>query len=154
MEKLPVIRPDVVLVDIALPGISGVQLVRSRAADRPKTQFMMLTALEDSEHVFESLRAGATGYLLKRDVFEKLFSSIITLHGGGSPMTNSVARMVTLEFRDSPTTRRFFASSLNARRRFCVASRQGGLTKRLPKNSQLSLRRSNPTFTISTKRFT
>ncbi|MCI0537878.1 MAG: response regulator transcription factor [Verrucomicrobiales bacterium] len=99
LERLPALRPDVVLMDIKLPGMSGVECVGRLKALLPQTQVMMLTVLEDYEQIFQSLRAGATGYLLKPYVPERLIENIRDLHAGGSPMSNSIARKVVLAFQ-------------------------------------------------------
>jgi DNA-binding NarL/FixJ family response regulator len=87
-------RPDVALVDINLPGQSGIECVRTLKQLRPETQFMMLTVYEDSTHIFDALSAGATGYLLKHTPREALINSLCEVHSGGSPMTSNIARMV------------------------------------------------------------
>lgn len=91
---LPSARPDVVLMDIGLPGISGVECVRILKPQLPQTNFMMLTIFEDHAQVFASLQAGATGYLVKGSAWERLREAIRELHEGGSPMSSSIAREV------------------------------------------------------------
>lgn len=100
LQEIPSLGPDVVLMDIKLPGMSGVECVSRLKAKSPPIQVMMLTILEDYEQIFQSLRAGATGYLLKQCIPEKLVESIRDLHSGGSPMSNSIARKVVLAFKD------------------------------------------------------
>ncbi len=100
LRRLPPLRPDVVLMDIALPGMSGVDCIRQLKPLLPQTQVMMLTVLEDYDQIFQSLRAGATGYLLKDAASQKLVESIRDLHAGGSPMSNSIARKVVVAFRE------------------------------------------------------
>src|SRR4051812_3762455 len=87
-------RPDVALVDINLPGKSGIECVRALKQLRPETQFVMLTVYEDSTHIFDALSAGATGYLLKHTPREALINALREVHSGGSPMTSNIARMV------------------------------------------------------------
>ena len=99
LVSLPQLNPAVALVDINLADISGVECVRRLSPRLPDTQFMMVTVSDDNEMIFEALRAGATGYLLKRDILEMLYDAIVTLHSGGSPMSNTVARKVALAFR-------------------------------------------------------
>ncbi|MCX6894541.1 MAG: response regulator transcription factor [Verrucomicrobia bacterium] len=94
LETLPAMQPDVVLVDINLPGKDGIECVARLKPQLPKTQFVMLTVYEDTERIFGALVAGATGYLLKRAAREELLSAIEEVHGGGSPMSSSIARMV------------------------------------------------------------
>lgn len=94
LEGIPLVRPDVVIMDIQLPGIDGVECVRRLKATMPQVNFLMLTAYEDSDRVFESLKVGASGYLLKRTSLARLLEGIEELHAGGSPMTPQIARQV------------------------------------------------------------
>lgn len=91
--------PDIVLMDIHLPGINGIECLRQLKADRPDLQFLMFTVFEDDNHVFESLCAGAAGYLLKNTTREGLISAIHDLHKGGSPMSATIARKVISSFQ-------------------------------------------------------
>lgn len=93
-EPLLLECPDVVLMDINLPGRSGIECVRRLKPQAPKTQFVMLTAYGDPDFVFEALAAGATGYLLKRTNRAVLLEALREVHAGGSPMTSIVARQV------------------------------------------------------------
>ncbi|MDB6034314.1 MAG: response regulator transcription factor [Verrucomicrobiales bacterium] len=99
--------PDVVLMDINLPRLSGVQCVRELKRCLPKTQFIMLTIEDDSQRVFESLQAGATGYLLKNVPPERILAAVEEVHRGGSPMSSQIARMLVQTFQsgDSATER-------------------------------------------------
>lgn len=87
-------RPDVILMDIDLPGRSGIDGVKQVRAFDKNVQIIMLTIFDDNTHVFEALKAGANGYLLKKNIPEKLFSSITEVLEGGAPMSPSIARMV------------------------------------------------------------
>jgi len=87
-------QPDVALVDINLPGLSGIECVRDLKPRLPGTQFVMLTVYEDSDHIFDALSAGATGYLLKRTPREALLTALREVHAGGSPMSSNIARKV------------------------------------------------------------
>jgi len=87
-------QPDVVLVDINLPGLSGIECVRQLKPIIPKTQFVMLTVYEDSNHIFDALSAGATGYLVKTTSREALIDALREVHAGGSPMSGNIARKV------------------------------------------------------------
>lgn len=102
LANLPQFQPDVVLMDINLPGMDGVECVRHLKAKLPKSQFVMLTVYEDSNRLFKSLMAGASGYLLKRIPPAKLLAAIKEAHEGGSPMTPQIARRVVQHFRQSP----------------------------------------------------
>jgi DNA-binding NarL/FixJ family response regulator len=86
--------PDVALVDINLPGLSGIECVRRLKSSLPQTQFVMLTVYEDANHIFDALTAGATGYMLKRTSREDLLTALREVHAGGSPMNGNIARMV------------------------------------------------------------
>jgi len=94
LEEMPAWQPEVVIMDINLPGMNGVECVRQLKPLLPRTQFLMLTVYEDSELLFNSLMAGATGYLLKRTPTTKLIEAIRDIHTGGSPMTPAIARRV------------------------------------------------------------
>jgi DNA-binding NarL/FixJ family response regulator len=94
LKEMPAWKPEVVIMDINLPGMNGVECVRQLKPLLPRTQFLMLTVYEDSELLFNSLMAGATGYLLKRTPSNKLIEAIRDIHAGGSPMTPAIARRV------------------------------------------------------------
>jgi len=87
-------KPDVVLIDINLPGLSGIDCVRQLKPRTPGTQFVMLTIYEDSNHIFDALSAGATGYLIKTTSREALVAALREVHAGGSPMSSNIARKV------------------------------------------------------------
>ena len=89
---VPQIRPDVVLMDINLPGMNGVQCVQQLKKLMPQIQIIMLTVYEDTENIFSALQAGANGYLLKRTTTKELLEGISEVHRGGSPMTMHIAR--------------------------------------------------------------
>lgn len=98
LKALPQLRPDVVLMDINLPGMSGVEAVRRLKPLLPVTQFVMLTVYEDADHIYDALAAGATGYLLKQTPRQELLSALEDVHHGGSPMTSNIARKVVQTF--------------------------------------------------------
>ncbi len=98
LAGIPLVKPDVVMMDIQLPGVDGVECVRELKAAMPETNFLMLTAYEDSDKLFESLKAGASGYLLKRTSSTRLLQAIHELNAGGSPMTPQIARRVVRYF--------------------------------------------------------
>ena len=99
LADLPRIKPEVVLMDINLPGMNGVECVRKLKALLPQTQVMMLTVYEDTENIFNALAAGANGYLLKRTPTKELIEAIREVHRGGSPMTTHIARLVVQSFQ-------------------------------------------------------
>ena len=101
-EQLPEVAPEVVLMDIHLPGRSGISCVAGLRALLPRTQIIMLTIEEDSERVFESLKAGATGYLVKHVSPQEILEAVAEVHNGGAPMSSQVARKVVTTFRQAP----------------------------------------------------
>jgi DNA-binding NarL/FixJ family response regulator len=101
LKRLPELQPDVVLMDINLPQMSGIECVRRLRDLLPKTQVLMLTVYEDSDSIYRALRAGASGYLLKRSEPEQLIEAIRDVLHGGSPMTSQIARKVVQTFRAS-----------------------------------------------------
>src|ERR1041384_4150502 len=96
-------KPHVVLMDINLPGMSGVDAVRRLKPALPDTQFLMLTVYEDEDHIYNALAAGATGYLLKQTPREELLSALQDVHRGGSPITSNIARKIVQSFRQVPS---------------------------------------------------
>src|SRR5215471_7151510 len=98
LKEIPRHPPDVVLMDINLPGMNGVECVRQLKSTMPKVQFLMLTVYEDSDSLFNSLKAGASGYLLKRTASARLLEAIRDVYSGGSPMTPQLARRVVQFF--------------------------------------------------------
>jgi DNA-binding NarL/FixJ family response regulator len=104
LEAIPKNPPNVVLMDINLPGMNGVECVRKLKQLVPSTQVVMLTAYEDTENIFNSLAAGASGYLLKRSKSAEILEAIRDVQNGGSPMTTHIARKVVQSFQSSAAT--------------------------------------------------
>jgi DNA-binding NarL/FixJ family response regulator len=102
MTDLPRHRPDVVLMDINLPGVDGVECVRQLKSKMPAVQFMMFTVYEDGDRLFKSLMAGASGYLLKRTPPDKFLAAILEVHEGGIPMSPEIARRLVQHFLQMP----------------------------------------------------
>ena len=98
IEKLPEIYPNVVLQDVQLPGINGIECIGRLREKLPQTDFIMLTVLQDDETIFSALKAGASGYLLKDTPPAQLLESIKEVTKGGSPMSPSIARRVIASF--------------------------------------------------------
>ena len=98
LDKVPGQTPDVVLMDIKLPNMSGIECVRKLKVLLPAVQVMMLTVYEDSEKIFASLLAGASGYLLKRTPQTEIMDAIAEVHRGNSPMSGHIARKVVQYF--------------------------------------------------------
>lgn len=110
LTGIPRAIPDIVLMDIGLPDVSGVDCVRQLKGAHPTIQFLMLTVFEDADKILDSLIAGASGYLLKRASSEDLLKNITEVFHGGSPMTSVIARKVVQHFhlqgqRQSPITK-------------------------------------------------
>ena len=101
LARLPSLQADVVLMDIKLPGMSGIECIRELKLRQPKFQIMMLTVLEDHDRIFQSLAAGASGYLLKQTRPDKLLEAITELHRGGAPMSTQIARRVVEVFQQA-----------------------------------------------------
>lgn len=101
LKKIPEVRPDAVLMDINLPGQSGIACVTTLKAIIPEMQFLMCTAYEDNEKIFDSLKAGASGYILKTEGTEKIMEALDEMLAGGSPMSSSIARKVVASFNPS-----------------------------------------------------
>ena len=105
LKELGKVRPDVILMDIKLPGISGIECVARLRDDLPATHVIMLTVYEDSERIFQALQAGADGYLVKSSPTETLLAAIEDVHRGGAPMSSNIARKVVRQFRQfDPST--------------------------------------------------
>lgn len=104
LQKLPQDNPDVVLMDINLGGMSGIECVRHLKPLLPHAQIVMLTVFDDTDKIFNALAGGASGYLLKRMPPAKLLESIREVHEGGSPMSASIARKVVESLHAPPTS--------------------------------------------------
>jgi DNA-binding NarL/FixJ family response regulator len=99
LAKLSAEKPSVVLMDINLPGMSGIECVRQLKPQLPTTQFVILTVYEDTDHIFDALAVGASGYLLKQTPRDELLTAIKDVYAGGSPMTSNIARKVVQSFQ-------------------------------------------------------
>jgi DNA-binding NarL/FixJ family response regulator len=97
--EIPLRKPDIVIMDISLPGMNGIECIREIKSKVPLTQFMMFTVYENDEKVFEALKAGASGYLLKNTGLVQLIEALKELHTGGSPMSSNIARKLVTVFR-------------------------------------------------------
>ena len=105
LAGLPAKAPDVVLMDLQLPDTTGVACTFQLKAQLPGTQFMIFTVHEDSEQIFNALKAGASGYLLKRTPPDEILAAIRDLHQGGAPMSSEIARKVVQSFRPTAPAR-------------------------------------------------
>jgi len=101
MPELIRTQPSIVIMDINMPGISGIDCIRKIKEDCPATQFMIFTIYENDEKIFDALAAGASGYLLKKTPSEKILEAIRELYNGGSPMSTPIARKVINHFKET-----------------------------------------------------
>jgi len=99
LKHLPTDHPDVVLMDIHMTGMNGIECVKRLKTKMPQMQIMMLTVYEDTDQIFQALSAGASGYMLKRSTPSKLLEAITDVHEGGSPMSGPIARKVVASFQ-------------------------------------------------------
>jgi DNA-binding NarL/FixJ family response regulator len=99
LQEIPGVKPAVVLMDINLPGMNGVECVRRLKPQLPATQIIMLTVYQNTENIFDALAAGATGYLLKQTPPDELLAAIRAVHAGGSPMSSHIARKIVQSFQ-------------------------------------------------------
>jgi DNA-binding NarL/FixJ family response regulator len=99
IAALPQEKPSVVLMDINMPGMSGIECVRRLKPQMRDTQFVMLTVYEDPDHIFKALSSGASGYMLKRTPRAELLAALKDVHAGGSPMSSNIARKIVQSFQ-------------------------------------------------------
>ena len=114
IEQIAQLHCEVVLIDIELPGMNGIECVRTLKPHHPEIQFLMFSVFEDPERLFEALCAGATGYLTKNSTAEKLLTSIEEIYHGGSPMSPAIARMV-VQYWAKPVATKPAANVLSSR---------------------------------------
>ena len=99
LAALPQEKPSVVLMDINMPGMNGIECVRRLKPQMRDTQFVMLTVYEDPDHIFKALSSGASGYMLKRTPRTELLAAVMDVHAGGSPMSSNIARKIVQSFQ-------------------------------------------------------
>src|SRR5271170_4430173 len=104
LRLIPKHQPDIVLMDIQLPNLSGIECTAQLKQLLPSVQIVMVTVYEDTERIFKALRAGACGYLLKRCAPEELISATREIRQGGAPMSREIARKVIASFQNPVTT--------------------------------------------------
>lgn len=139
LKEIPQRLPDVVLMDINLPGMKGYDCVRQLKAQLPQVQFLMLTVYEDSESLFNSLKAGASGYLLKRTASERLLDAIRDVHAGGSPMTPQLARRVVMFFNQPAKDESTMAQLTPGEREFLDQLAKGYAYKEIADRMKISI---------------
>lgn len=128
-EVVKALNPDVILMDIDLPGLSGIDAVRKIRAAGHTTPILMLTVFDDNQHVLDAICAGASGYLLKKHLSSRLFEAIEELKSGGAPMSPSVARMVITSMHQKPAQENPY--SLTARENDVLTSLSKGNSYKL-----------------------
>lgn len=127
LDRIPLQPVDVVLMDINLPGMDGIECVRALKGTSPGTQFIMLTVYEDTDRIFSSLQAGASGYLLKRTPPARILECALDVHRGGSPMSSEIARKVVQSFQ-KPVERSVELETLTPREEEILAHLAKGFT--------------------------
>lgn len=124
IEMVPDMHPDVILMDVLLPGISGIDCTAHLKKVLPQSLIVILTALDDDELIFRALEAGADGYLLKRNKPEDMRAALLDVLNGGAPMTSAIARRVVKFFRKKPAARQ---------ESMCLSAREDELLELLSK---------------------
>jgi DNA-binding NarL/FixJ family response regulator len=110
LEQIPLVNPDAVLMDINLPGASGIDCVNVLKNKFPDMLFLMCTAYEDTDKIFDSLKAGASGYILKTEGPSKIMEALSEMLAGGSPMSSQIARKVVASFNESQSSNKVLQS--------------------------------------------
>lgn len=139
LARLPEQQPEVVLMDINLPRVDGIECVRRLKVLMPDTQFLMLTVYGDSDRLFRSLMVGASGYLLKRTPSTGLLAAIREVHAGGSPMTPQIARRVVQHFRKAPEASSALERLTPREKEILEQLTQGFLYKEIGENLGISM---------------
>lgn len=101
-EQVRTSPPDIILMDIDMPGMTGIEAVKNIRSFNKQVQIIMLTVFDDNVHVFDALTAGANGYLLKKNISDKLFTAIHETLNGGAPMSPAIARMIITQLQSTP----------------------------------------------------
>tara|TARA_R110000868_G_scaffold216416_7_gene466590 strand:+ start:9695 stop:10318 length:624 start_codon:yes stop_codon:yes gene_type:complete len=136
---LPQLQPDIVLTDINLPGKSGIDCINEVKPKMPNTQFIMFTIYEDNDQVFEALKAGATGYILKNTAPQKIIEALLELHEGGSPMSPKIARKVLDSFNTDASTKNINKLISNREQEVLILLSKGFLYKEIADKLNISM---------------
>lgn len=139
IRKFRTLDVNVVLMDITLPGMSGIQCVQQLKPLRPEVQFLMCTSHGDAQRTFDSLCAGATGYLLKNASPEQLFDAIRDINRGDSPMSAQIARLVVNSFPDKGKNQQLFESFTTREQEILTALAKGLSYKEIAENLFISI---------------
>lgn len=141
-EALQVIKrspPDLILMDINLPGINGIECTRVIKTLYPNMPILMCTVFDASDKVFDALKAGASGYILKRTAGETLIDAIRELLNGGAPMSTDIARKVVHSFRESPANKSEFQDLTNRENELLNLLAGGHSNKEIAERMHLSI---------------
>jgi len=144
MENCVMAKPDVILMDIDMPGISGIEATAMVKATFPEINILILTIFEDKNKVFEALCAGATGYMLKKSSAVEIIEAIAELHNGGSPMTGEIARKV-FDFFSNP--------AISKNNDYALSSREFDILKCLVDGDSYKMIADNCCISMGTVRF-
>ena len=139
LRDMPAEPPNVALVDINMPGMSGIECVAALKVRVPQLHFLMLTAYEDTDLIFNSLRAGARGYLLKKMIPSELVHAIELVHGGGAPMSMQIARKVVDHFHELGQTASEVETLTQREREVLTLLSQGCLYKEISDKLGISI---------------
>jgi two-component system NarL family response regulator len=124
LAAIPDMTPEIMVVDIGLPGMSGIDFIREVRSTRPEIEILAHTVFEDRDNVFSALKAGASGYLLKGGTPRELIEAIFNLYGGGAPMSPKIARSVIREFQEGAIEESYL---LSQREQQIISSLEKGL---------------------------
>ncbi|WP_345990865.1 response regulator transcription factor [Chryseobacterium sp. Chry.R1] len=139
LHNLPLISPDVVMMDIQLQDMLGIEIIEKVRKDMPDTQFIMCTSFEDDEKLFNSLKAGAMGYLIKGESMDKILASIRDVYNGGAPMSFSIARRVLNHFEKKTTDVKGFDELTHREKEILELLSQGLLYKEIADQKCISM---------------
>jgi DNA-binding NarL/FixJ family response regulator len=138
-EQVKQLQPDVILMDIDMPGRNGIEAVKLIRSFNPGVQIIMLTVFDDNTHVFDAMYAGANGYLLKKYISDKLIHSIREVLSGGAPMSPSIARMIIGSMQQQPQTAANDYQLTNREKEILQALSQGNSFKMIAADCSISI---------------